>query len=72
MRTLGNQICSLGEPDLPFLFLLSSLLFHTNSWGNTGPHEGVGRLLLLLLENVFLLFSRKNPVSEENKLKSHQ
>lgn len=39
--------------------------------GERGP-EGVGHWLLLLLGNVFLLFSGKSPSSDENKLKSQQ
>lgn len=64
----GSPDLFFRKHDLPFPFLLSSLLFHTNTRRNRGP----SRLLLLLLENVFLLFSRKSPISDENKPMSQQ
>lgn len=58
-----------AEPAFPFSVQFSPLSH--KYLGEHGP-KGVGRWLLLLLENVFLLFSGKSPSSDENKLKSHQ
>ena len=54
------------------LFLFCSVLSSFAQIPGKHGLEAVGCKLLLPLENVFFLFARKSPISDENKLEAQQ